>query len=345
MNKLFGRSFLLVITFFAISLFSLLTIYTVEKSVNVKIGQDKFISDKAVKFNCKKNDPKKQIQISKILLDLDNDYIVLKESNGVLDYKSLFFNTELKNEPEMLEGRFFDKKDFMCDKKYAVVGKNCLDNITEENGEKYYFIENDYYEVIGIMGNEKKETSYDDSIYVNLDSLLVKDSCFLEGNFIIDGKNESDKLFNNIEKEYKKIGIQASKIRNTGVLSDILKMEISETTKNIFEVVSILIINILLITKYWINKQKKEFGVRRINGSTKGRIALRIICKLLLISTISYLSGYVTFIIISYISDGYFCFYPLATSIVYLIAIISALVASIIPIVKANKMQISEVIK
>lgn len=66
--------------------------------------------------------------------------------------------------PPMIEGRFFEEKDFYNKKKKAVVGKNINESIIEE-------ISNKGYEVIGVMG-ANYETDIDYLIYYNLDSLI-----------------------------------------------------------------------------------------------------------------------------------------------------------------------------
>lgn len=336
------RASFLIITFITISLFSLFIIYSLQKAINLQLGQDGFLSKEAITFECE-NDSS---AINTDLLNLKGNYILIKETSGFSDYKSIFIKGKCDNKPEMIEGRFFKEEDFNKDNKYTVIGKNLLENLVDEDGKKYYSIEGSYYEVIGVMGNSKEDTPYDNYVYVNLDSLLEKDGSYLNGKFIIDGRLNSNNLFEEITEKYKDTSMSVKKVNRTSSLTeDIIKDNIASKTKYIIEIVCVLVINTFLITEYWIKDRDKEMGIRRVVGATKMQISIRILRELMIIGLISYLTGYLLFLGVTYIMDGYLHFYIETMIYVLLIVMTSSLLASFVPIIKANKMEPSEVIK
>lgn len=341
MNKIRSSSFLIII-FITISFFSAFIIYSLQKTINLQLGQDGFLSEEAITFECECNED----SINTDLLSLKGNYTLIKEASGFSDYKAIFIKGKYNDKPEMIEGSFFKEEDFNKDNKYAVVGKNLLENVVNENEKKYYSIEGSYYEVIGVMGNSKEDTPYDNYVYVNLDSLLEKDGSYLNGKFIIDGRLNSNNLFEEITEKYKDTSMSVKKVNRTSSLTeDIIKDNIASKTKYIIEIVCVLVINTFLITEYWIKDRDKEMGIRRVVGATKMEISFRILRELIIIGLISYLTGYLLFLGVTYIMDGYLHFYIETMIYVLLIVMTSSLLASFVPIIKANKMEPSEVIK
>lgn len=338
------KSKFLIITFVTISFFSLLMVYLLQKSINLDVNSDVLLSSDSITFKVGNSNNEENDYIN--LLNLDGKYTLIK-NEIVSNYKAIFFNEELRKEPEIIKGRFFNKNDFLKDKKYIVLGKKLTNNIITKDGKDYYYLENDYYEVIGIMGDKKEEKAYDCYAYINLDSLLIeKDNEFIQGELSIDSKTKTREVYENLKQKYDKAGyIVKEQNENKSLIARMLELSATNTFSYMLEIVGILVINIILITEYWIKKRKIEIGVKRTVGSTKFRISINIIKELILISLFSYLVGYCLFLIVSYLIDGYFHFYLLTTVIVLIISIVIALIGSLVPIIIANKMEASEVIK
>ena len=162
MKKL-KSSVYLIITFIAVAYFSLSIISNIEESTIIQSEHNNFISKDAVYFQIDGENK----NINKLISNIKLDYILLKNSTFENKFGIMFKGT-LKNSPKLLSGRFFKEDDFNCGKKYIVLGKELKSNIETRSGKDYYYINNEYYEVIGIMGDNKKPTSNDYDLFFNL---------------------------------------------------------------------------------------------------------------------------------------------------------------------------------
>lgn len=243
--------------------------------------------------------------------------------------------------------RFFEKEDFDINERTAVIGKGLIDYITYDNGEKYYYIKNNYYKVLGILGDEKRETAYDDEVFVNLDSIIGDDKFNLKGKYILDAGNKSRDVVDQIKEKYKGSSVEIEDINNTSNRSIMkrLKDDYSSIVIHIIKVLFILILSILLVTNFWIRDKSKEIGIRRVLGATKLNVSIRILSELILINISSFLLGYFLYLVSSFFKDGYFHFYFISMLFVFLITLFTGLIAAIIPIYKASKMQPSEIMR
>ncbi|GKX68920.1 ABC transporter permease [Inconstantimicrobium mannanitabidum] len=343
MKRLIKKSVFLIIVFVSISFFTSYETYMIEYGVKQQVAKNILLSKSSKEFfiDYKEDEVKKDNS----LLSLQGDYVLLKKDIGDFSGKGIYFKGALKNKPKLLSGRFFNESDFNAGKKVAVVQKQFADRLIEKDGKKYYYTNNINYEVIGIIDDDKKEISDDTSAYINLDSLLQKDSFYLKGDYYIDAKENTDKLFTSLKQLYssKNVDVQEKQPLQTP-LSKLLSDQ-SFRTDTLIKIMIIFILNTVCVTEYWIKSRKNEIGIRRAVGSTKLKISLSIIKELILVSIGSFILGYLIYIIVTYIKEGYIHYYATSVMLSFAISMISALITSIVPIYKANKMEPSEIMR
>ena len=330
--------------FATISFFTASTIYIIEDSIKEGFEKNNFINQDSIKL---KIDFKEDKEIDSSILNLKEDYFLMKEDVEEFNSYGVYFKGKLKRIPPIKEGRFFLEDDFNKNERLAVIGKGLLEDTTEENGERYYYIKNNYYKVIGVLGDEKKTTVYDYNAYVNLDSLINDDSFNLHGEFILDAGSRSKDILKDIEKQYKENGVNIEEI-NKQSHSSILKLikeDYISSVIHIIKVLLILILSILLVTNFWIKDKSEEIGVRRAIGASKLRVSLVILKELITVNIVSFILGYSLYLITSYLKDGYFHFYLISMGIVFIITLFTGLISVIIPLYKANKMQPKEIMR
>lgn len=344
MKSKFRRNIFLIITFITISFFSASTIYLIEQGINLRFSKNDFLSQEAVSF---KIDYENKTEVKDELLNLDGHYLLLKDDLDLVGVYGIYIKGELKKIPQLTEGRFFDEDDFNKGEKVTVIGKGLIDDIINKNGEDYYYIKNDYYKVIGVLGDEREETSYDYNIYLNLDYTAKKDNTNLKGDFIVDSGLNSKEMFNTIKSKYEEKNIEV--IENQEAIktpaSKMISEQYSYSVVNIIKVLVILVFNTFLVTGYWIKNRKKEMGIKRAIGANKLSISLSILRELIVVSIISFAIGYSLYLIISYLKDGYLHFYFKSMIIVFIITFMSGIISSIVPIYKGNKMEPNEIMR
>ena len=341
MKKL-KSSVYLIITFIAVAYFSLSIISNIEESTIIQSEHNNFISKDSVYFQIDGENK----NINKLISNIKLDYILLKNSTFENKFGIMFKGT-LKNSPKLLSGRFFKEDDFNCGKKYIVLGKELKSNIETRSGKDYYYINNEYYEVIGIMGDNKKPTSNDYDLFFNLDSLFFNNSIVLSGNYYLDVNDKSKEIYYYIQglsKENNCNLVLKDIERDKKLLSEIITNK-SFTIGYITKILLIFIINILLIMNYWIEKKKKEIGLKRAMGGTKRKVFWELVKEILIMSLSSFIIGDMLYILISYIKTGYIHMYIYSIFIVFGITLMLALLISLVVIKKINKMELAEIMR
>lgn len=343
MNRRLKGSIFLILIFSTVAFFISSILYIIEQSVNLQPNSE-ICTPETINFTLS---PKGDVSKDLSMLNLDGDYSLFKSIDGSLRGEAIYFKGNVKNKPEILQGRYFNEDDFNQNKKVAIIGKELLEDVIKENGKEYYYIANDNYEVIGVLGNQKKESGNDYSVYINLDALLNKDSFYLKGSYSIDAALNSREMFNKIKDKYQdtNIIVAEDETKNTTTTGTILKENLKSKMAFIIEVVGTFILSTVCVTEYWIKNRKKEIGIKRALGATKMRIFSSIIGELSLIAVLSFLAGYAMYLLISYLKDGYIHFYMLSTIVAFLVTFISGLITTIVPILNANKMQPAQIMR
>ena len=338
------RSFFIMLIFMTSAFFISSILFSLEEEINIENEEDFFTKD-SVNLRV---DTEEEVKNGLDLLNLDEDYLIMKEDVGTANGYGVYFSGDIQKQPNVIKGRYFEKEDFNNGKKVAVIGKGMEQNIATIDGIDYYCIENDNYEVIGVIGDEYRDSPYKYNVYIILDSLITKDSYYLNGNYIIDAGNKTENVYEKLKEKCTNDNIQITK-RDKEKIESTSKSYLDEYLKNkvIFalEIVGSFILSTICVTEYWIKKRKKEIGIKRAFGETKLRTFVSIITELLILCLISFGIGYILYLLVTFVREGYVHFYAKAMMLSFIVTIISALITAIAPIISVNKMEPSEVMR
>ena len=274
----FKKSFLVFLSIFSISLFSLILFGTIKSSSSVLNKLNSFYTESrvSIEFNG-------QINISEIkemLLGLCIDEnIILSYANGSdtdlagNTSQGLYFNGEFNPNFNILEGRMLNKDDMQSNEKLAVVGADFYDLIYSKNNEKYITLQNNEFKVVGVIGESNNKITYNNLVLYNLQSIIDTPSILYGGVDINSYKYNQEELKNKIE------GLESD------IISGIYMIGESFPEKNITAVALnnhiissfILIILCFLCTlikglSFWIDRISLELGVRRTFGANNKNI-------------------------------------------------------------------------
>lgn len=217
-----------------------------------------------------------------------------------LDDTFRFFKYNDKNwSPPILEGEFFSLN---TTEKTAVVGKNLLDIIQNLNGSNVIKFNNEYYKVIGIMG-ESFPTKIDSLVLLTSDSPPQLNNAKI----VIDSENKTliKHLSNQLKSNYNITLLEKEDLGlNKLVKSDFFsKLFVSIT-------VLIVIFSICVYLRYWFEKQIAFLRVLNLLGFRRKKI----ICIFLINIFFNILISIIFTAIIILLSNKFFTFNMLILS-------------------------------
>lgn len=342
MIKFIFKNIYLLVIMSLITFFSISTLYNIQERSQINNNLNNFLSDEAVYFNVKGEG---SIAKDKVFKDVKEKYIFIESKNKTSRVFYIDTNKNIANIPPIITGRFFSKKDFI-NSKCIVIGKAYVNDTVKIDGEKYYFIDGEYYKVIGVMGKRKRQTSYDLNIYVNNSVIQDNKKSISEGNYIIDAGKNSKAIYKKISNKITAEGMK-TKIINKNNSFDKLDLKSDNLYKISFliKILAVFIVDIFIVTNYWMRNIYKEIGIRRALGGSKLNIINLIISKLLLVSIASYFIGNFTYVITNYLSNGFLQFYFKESVIVFLFNIVVCILSSIVPIVKSLRIEPQEIMR
>lgn len=347
--------FTLIIFTFSIVTSIFISKYKNENQLNILQGNE----TKYFNFNIPETSDK--ILNNEVLevLDKYNDLDIYLEYDPIPKYldittlfgKAIYYNYKLDNKLPIMQGRNFTQDDMLSDEKKVLVGKQLQDEITEEEGERYFSLDNEKYKVIGILGNENNETGYDNTFIVNIKSM---DFC---------SDNRAEWRLNTNKSSYSKDIIKELKSlasNKNAAFNEIEKgnkINILEIIKDLGDFTYILkmvfcfgMLNLIIIVYYWMNKNIKEIGIRKAYGATNFDIAVYILKKYELSVVFSMILGVSMHFIFKTILKGMFknFSFDIYLENILLITIVFmfiGLIVSIIPLIKSRKVKPVNIMK
>lgn len=343
---------LIIFTFSFISSI-IITDYKNMKEVNSFINNN----TKTFKFEEPGKDSQK-IQFTKLIniLEKYNSSNIYLESDPIPKYlsettlfgKAIYFNYDNNMNLPIIEGSEITLDEVKSKEKVVVVGKNLKENIIIENNEKYFTIDDIKYKVIGILGDNKEKTPYDDTFLVNMNSMDYKTD--YRSTFSLNVSSTKD--LESILVSYQQLSkdnllalkfVENKKSENKINLKDILENYDYEQYIYILKIVCALgMLNLIIVVYFWINTSIKEIGIRKAYGATDFQISKYILKKYMGSVMISLIVGISLHIILKGILitmfpklsfDLYLENILLSTIIFTLIG----LIVTIIPLIKAKK--------
>jgi len=343
-KRLVKKYSVLFCTFFLINIFFIwivINILNVEEEL--KTQQSLISSEAKVMFFEGTNTIKKDE-----LIDLLKNKQVILEGNIMTnsneektEIKGVYYNYDIEKKYPLIEGRMFTLEEINEKKKVALVGYNLKDEI-KNNTIK---IQNEDYEVVGILG-EKNSNALKDSIFINLNS---QDFILNMKAITMDVANEkTSDIAMDISKtlnESKKVEIYITE--PTGK-DDPLKQVLGDNQRNLIMalLVSICLISTVInISIYWIDKEKPIIGIRSLVGGTKKMMTVKFWIEYESTIAISLISSYILWLVCNTGNEINGTLVLKSLGLLTLINIIVSTLAIILPIINLNKLNINSIIK
>ena len=190
------------------------------------------------------------------------------------------------NIPEVTQGRFFTEEEMSEAVNYVVVGKNVLEDFTEEkNGKRYFTYLNTDYEVIGIVGREGHDTSMDDWAIFSMETHIYR---YGGGNapIYIDAKSEDTVdsiitcLIENSEGNYR---------YEQGQFYPQVDIGVERTVMIYF--IALILISFVVFCVYYIDRILHIMNVKKVIGYSKLMIFTDTAAQFIALSVSAYVLG------------------------------------------------------
>lgn len=339
-----------ILVFISISLFFSLEISKIEVVRMNSLEENNFFSSDSIIFHLKSSiistkDFFKIISSEKNLM-IQKSYI----EDGGLRGQALYLSDDPKNSPNILEGRYFKKEDFVSNTPVAVIGKDIANRTIKENGKEFLMINNLKYRVIGIMGGE--DSLSNNKFIVNLNSYLLNYEKVIDMNdfYQVEWINYSTEVkFSELKEKIKNIDSNGILIEdNSRTIKNPIMNYIKYRAIYIIIIVAVFLLNIISITAYYINKNEKKTGVLKALGITNRIIIRKIVLEYELVSLISFIIGIAIHFIIYelfYINHIYYKIHLENVLVLIMCSIIIGLIASICPTLRLLKIEPNEIMK
>lgn len=287
--------------------------------------------------------------------NLGNNYVIYK---NILEYKdqeidsvrAVYIKGDVKT-PNIVKGRFFTEEDFESIKPMAVVGSLiAARSVKIINGKETFTYAGVNYEVIGYMGI-KGSSDLDSIAWVNMDVYLQ--NATYTGLYSIDGNNmeDVDAAFNTFTVQFNERVTKQEVFLNPVIYEGTVK-SLNFYSQDVYLIAFIMfVLNILIITIYYIDKNEYKISVKKLCGALKSNIFKEITFKFIILATVGFILGITFFKIImntlfigtqeaelSDINVGILLFS-------YIIIFCISFLLSILPVIRAFKIDTSVILK
>lgn len=292
-----------------------------------------------------------------------NDLLLHTNASEVNVYNKVsgeyFTNNNVWHYP-LISGSYYTAEDVKKGNKVVVLGSKLLKEAYERNGNKYIEIEGEEYLIKGVIGIPDEKSSWDNRIIMPCTSMPknyfknnlqrdLEDISFViyneKGEYSQDIKeinNEGKKLFDNFTLDY------------LGELQDDNSLKIVVENPDFLLFVALIgyIITIIFainITVFWIEKRKYEISVRKAFGFTNGSIMKMIFKEMIGFAIISFAIAIIVQFLLG-LAVGSIANYTLKLYLPNLViglfvVLVTALVTTLIPAIKAIKVEPAEALK
>ncbi len=249
--------------------------------------------------------------------------------------------------PPMVEGRFFEASDFLCNQAVCVIGRDFSPNsneaIVKENGKRYLFSGAMKYEIIGTMGYEVESPANRSSI-VNLDARAIVLPYYYSDSFVVDAADQ--KAAQLCRQELKQL------LEDTDAVVTI--SEIPKSEMSISEFFNLNFLNIIMLvfgaftivlatvplTLMWSQKRRKSVAVQRMLGFSSAFTLWRMLGRLMVLYHLGFLLSYGVYALIAKI--GYLnlkSFFSAEMAVAYSGALVFNLLIAIVPFVQTMRVE------
>lgn len=270
-----------------------------------------------------------------------------------------FTNNNVWHYP-LISGSYYTAEDVKKGNKVVVLGSKLLKEAYERNGNKYIEIEEEEYLIKGVIGIPNEKSSWDNRIIMPCTSMPKN---YFENNLQRDLEDISFVIYNEkgeYSQDIKQINAEGKKLFDNFTLDYLGELQDDNSLKIVVENPDFLLFVALIgyiitiifainITVFWIEKRKYEISVRKAFGFTNGSIMKMIFKEMIGFAIISFIIAIIVQFLIG-LAVGSIANYTLKLYLPNLViglfvVLVTALVTTLIPAIKAIKVEPAEALK
>ena len=292
-----------------------------------------------------------------------NDLLLHTDASEVNAYNKVsgeyFTNNNVWHYP-LISGSYYTAEDVKKGNKVVVLGSKLLKEAYERNGNKYIEIEEEEYLIKGVIGIPDEKSSWDNRIIMPCTSMPKN---YFENNLQRDLEDISFVIYNEkgeYSQDIKQINAEGKKLFDNFSLDYLGELQDDNSLKVVVENPDFLLFVALIgyiitiifainITVFWIEKRKYEISVRKAFGFTNGSIMKMIFKEMIGFAIISFAIAIIVQFLLG-LAVGSIANYTLKLYLPNLViglfvVLVTALVTTLIPAIKAIKVEPAEALK
>ena len=292
-----------------------------------------------------------------------NDLLLHTDASEVNAYNKVsgeyFTNNNVWHYP-LISGSYYTADDVKKGNKVVVLGTKLLKKAYERNGNKYIEIEEEEYLIKGVIGIPNEESSWDNRIIMPCTSMPKN---YFKNNLQRDLEDISFVIYNEkgeYSQDIKQINAEGKKLFDNFSLDYLGELQDDNSLKVVVENPDFLLFVALIgyiitiifainITVFWIEKRKYEISVRKAFGFTNGSIMKMIFKEMIGFAIISFAIAIIVQFLLG-LAVGSIANYTLKLYLPNLViglfvVLVTALVTTLIPAIKAIKVEPAEALK
>lgn len=292
-----------------------------------------------------------------------NDLLLHTDASEVNVYNKVsgeyFTNNNVWHYP-LISGSYYTAKDVKKGNKVVVLGSKLLKEAYERNGNKYIEIEEEEYLIKGVIGIPNEKSSWDNRIIMPCTSMPKN---YFKNNLQRDLEDISFVIYNEkgeYSQDIKQINAEGKKLFDNFTLDYLGELQDDNSLKIVVENPDFLLFVALIgyiitiifainITVFWIEKRKYEISVRKAFGFANGSIMKMIFKEMIGFAIISFAIAIIVQFLLG-LAVGSIANYTLKLYLPNLViglfvVLVTALVTTLIPAIKAIKVEPAEALK
>ena len=292
-----------------------------------------------------------------------NDLLLHTDASEVNAYNKVsgeyFTNNNVWHYP-LISGSYYTADDVKKGNKVVVLGSKLLKEAYERNGNKYIEIEEEEYLIKGVIGIPDEKSSWDNRIIMPCTSIPKN---YFKNNLQRDLEDISFVIYNEkgeYSQDIKQINAEGKKLFDNFSLDYLGELQDDNSLKVVVENPDFLLFVALIgyiitiifainITVFWIEKRKYEISVRKAFGFTNGSIMKMIFKEMIGFAIISFAIAIIVQFLLG-LAVGSIANYTLKLYLPNLViglfvVLVTALVTTLIPAIKAIKVEPAEALK
>ena len=292
-----------------------------------------------------------------------NDLLLHTNASEVNVYNKVsgeyFTNNNVWHYP-LISGSYYTAEDVKKGNKVVVLGSKLLKEAYERNGNKYIEIEEEEYLIKGVIGIPNEKSSWDNRIIMPCTSMPKN---YFKNNLQRDLEDISFVIYNEkgeYSQDIKQINAEGKKLFDNFTLDYLGELQDDNSLKVVVENPDFLLFVALIgyiitiifainITAFWIEKRKYEISVRKAFGFANGSIMKMIFKEMIGFAIISFAIAIIVQFLLG-LAVGSIANYTLKLYLPNLViglfvVLVTALVTTLIPAIKAIEVEPAEALK